>query len=263
MPRDRYYWGFHEYGAYIGPIIGLLAVWGVLRAWRRAWPWILMTAGFISLGLGDFGTRGNEHTEFPLSPWAVLHKLPFFSSQHVPSRFLLVMVLCFSVVAGYGVDALAERAGRRGLAVILSLLLLSSFDAWWRGPPNLHHMFEGRAVTLPPAARFEQVWDATRSRQGQADHTYPIAASNRGALNCYEPGHLDSAAIAGLLRPSLADINVVSAPSVAASRGIIVEEAMRALRRNSSRHFDAPRSCTHTSGAEITRRPEVAALSET
>jgi len=39
---------------------------------------------------------------------------------------------------------------------------------------------------------------------------------------------LTSAAIAGLLRPSLADINVVSAPSVAAQRGIIIEEATRA-----------------------------------
>lgn len=39
---------------------------------------------------------------------------------------------------------------------------------------------------------------------------------------------LTSAAIAGLLRPSLADINVVSAPSVAAQRGIVIEEATRA-----------------------------------
>jgi len=40
---------------------------------------------------------------------------------------------------------------------------------------------------------------------------------------------LTSAAIAGLLRPSLADINVVSAPSVAAQRGIVIEEMTRAV----------------------------------
>jgi D-3-phosphoglycerate dehydrogenase len=39
---------------------------------------------------------------------------------------------------------------------------------------------------------------------------------------------LTSAAIAGLLRPSLTDVNVVSAPSVAAQRGIVIEEMMRA-----------------------------------
>jgi D-3-phosphoglycerate dehydrogenase len=41
---------------------------------------------------------------------------------------------------------------------------------------------------------------------------------------------LTSAAIAGLLRPSLADINVVSAPSVAAQRGIVIEEVTRESR---------------------------------
>ena len=38
---------------------------------------------------------------------------------------------------------------------------------------------------------------------------------------------LTSAAIAGLLRPMLADINVVSAPSIAKERGIVVEEMVR------------------------------------
>ncbi len=39
---------------------------------------------------------------------------------------------------------------------------------------------------------------------------------------------LTSAAVAGLLRPALADINVVSAPSVAKERGIVGEETTRA-----------------------------------
>ena len=38
---------------------------------------------------------------------------------------------------------------------------------------------------------------------------------------------LTSAAVAGLLRPMLADVNVVSAPSVAKERGIVVEEMTR------------------------------------
>jgi len=38
---------------------------------------------------------------------------------------------------------------------------------------------------------------------------------------------LTSAAIAGLLRPSLVDVNVVSAPAVAAQRGIVIEEVTR------------------------------------
>ena len=38
---------------------------------------------------------------------------------------------------------------------------------------------------------------------------------------------LTSAAVAGLLRPMLADVNVVSAPTVAKERGIVVEEMTR------------------------------------
>jgi D-3-phosphoglycerate dehydrogenase len=38
---------------------------------------------------------------------------------------------------------------------------------------------------------------------------------------------LTSAAVAGLLRPMLADVNVVSAPSIAKERGIVVEEMTR------------------------------------
>ena len=49
-----------------------------------------------------------------------------------------------------------------------------------------------------------------------------------GAVADLKTKALTSAAIAGLLRPSLADVNVVSAPAVAAQRGIVVEEVTRA-----------------------------------
>ena len=40
---------------------------------------------------------------------------------------------------------------------------------------------------------------------------------------------LTSAALAGLLRPMLGDVNVVSAPVVAKERGIVVEEVTREM----------------------------------
>jgi D-3-phosphoglycerate dehydrogenase / 2-oxoglutarate reductase len=55
-----------------------------------------------------------------------------------------------------------------------------------------------------------------------------IAITYEGAVAGLKIKALTSAAIAGLLRPSLADINVVSAPSVAAQRGIVIEEMTRA-----------------------------------
>jgi D-3-phosphoglycerate dehydrogenase len=55
-----------------------------------------------------------------------------------------------------------------------------------------------------------------------------VTITYEGAVANLKIKALTSAVIAGLLRPSLADINVVSAPSIAAKRGIVVEEATRA-----------------------------------
>jgi len=55
-----------------------------------------------------------------------------------------------------------------------------------------------------------------------------VTITYEGAVAALKIKALTSAAIAGLLRPSLADVNVVSAPSVAAHRGIVIEEATRA-----------------------------------
>ena len=62
------------------------------------------------------------------------------------------------------------------------------------------------------------------------DPIVKVTITYEGAVATLKTKALTSAAIAGLLRPSLADINVVSAPSVAAQRGIIIEEATRANR---------------------------------
>src|SRR5208283_1221755 len=65
---------------------------------------------------------------------------------------------------------------------------------------------------------------------GQLTHApiKKVTLTYEGAVAELKIKALTSAAIAGLLRPSLADINVVSAPTVAAHRGIVIEEMTRA-----------------------------------
>ena len=55
-----------------------------------------------------------------------------------------------------------------------------------------------------------------------------VTIAYEGAVADLKVKALTSAAIAGLLRPSLEDVNVVSAPALAAHRGIVVEEMTRA-----------------------------------
>ena len=54
-----------------------------------------------------------------------------------------------------------------------------------------------------------------------------VRITYQGDVAAMKTKALTSAAVAGLLRPMLADINVVSAPSVARERGIAVEETIR------------------------------------
>ena len=58
-----------------------------------------------------------------------------------------------------------------------------------------------------------------------------VTITYEGAVADLKIKALTSAAIAGLLRPSLVDVNVVSAPRSAAHRGVVVEEMTRASER--------------------------------
>jgi D-3-phosphoglycerate dehydrogenase len=59
------------------------------------------------------------------------------------------------------------------------------------------------------------------------DAIVKVTITYEGAVAALKTKALTSAAIAGLLRPTLAEVNVVSAPSVAAQRGIVIEEVTR------------------------------------
>ena len=94
VPGLDYMW--HEYAQFIGVVPLALIAWGVLQKPAPESPLrSLRVAGgaFLVLALGGYG------------PWQVLHALPLFSSQHVPSRFTLVAMLLLAVVAAGAVEA--------------------------------------------------------------------------------------------------------------------------------------------------------------
>lgn len=77
--------GWHEYGIYIGWVGVAVIVLGLLFA-RGARGQAARMAGLVALLLG----MGAFH---PSAPWTLMHRLPLFSSQWVPSRYLYPMVL--------------------------------------------------------------------------------------------------------------------------------------------------------------------------
>lgn len=94
------FWGWHEYGAYISPLLILLA--GVVLAFRfrRYWVWLVMATFFLLLGMGNFGS---------FSPWAILSQFPGFASARCTGRSFQMVILSTAILGGFGFDFLASR----------------------------------------------------------------------------------------------------------------------------------------------------------
>jgi hypothetical protein len=166
------YWDYHEYGAYVGPAAALLALAGVVLAWRRSWPWTLTAIVFFGLALGDID---------PASPWSLLHQLPLFSSHRVPSRFLVMLVFSIGVLAGLGAEALARIRWRWARPAVALVILAGGVDAFAVAPRHLERTFEREYAPLKPSPRFRQVLLESGGRA-----MYATARANMGALDCFQ-----------------------------------------------------------------------------
>jgi len=115
---DWVYWPWHEQGSYVGLLALLLAGVALLTAERRSLLLGGLAVLFGSLAAGAFAGW---------APWALLHELPVFRSHHVPSRFLVMVVLAVAVLAARGTDVLLSWCPssrlRVGLATLLVLLV--------------------------------------------------------------------------------------------------------------------------------------------
>ncbi len=103
---------WHEWGLYLGWPGLLLLVWGAAASRgdrERALKW----AGLVMLAF----VIGGFHA---LAPWRLMHLLPVFKSQHVPSRWLYSVVLVLACAAASGAEQALARAGdRRAFAEVL------------------------------------------------------------------------------------------------------------------------------------------------
>jgi D-3-phosphoglycerate dehydrogenase len=87
------------------------------------------------------------------------------------------------------------------------------------------------AEEAPRLRPFLELADKLGSFAGQLTETgiKAVRLSYEGVVAGMNTKALTSAAIAGLLRPMLQEVNVVSAPGIAKERGIMVEEMTRAV----------------------------------
>jgi hypothetical protein len=162
-----YVWGWHEYSAYIGPFVFILALAALIYRFRDHWPYLALTFLSLILVCGSFFP--------PFSPWDLLHRLPGFSSIRVPSRFALLAIFAFSLLAGKGFDLISHRFGSRRNLYALGLVLIILGTHLAVVLPQLNEAFKRPPETVSANADFKQI-------DGNPNRMYAAFLSNRGTI---------------------------------------------------------------------------------
>jgi hypothetical protein len=115
-------WGWHEWGMYVGWVavvaVGLGAVFG--RGTRER--------ALKGVGVALFALAFGRFHQY--APWPLLHRLPVFSSQHVPSRWMYPGILVLACVAVATGERLLVRAGRARWAIEALMVFGVAWVAW-------------------------------------------------------------------------------------------------------------------------------------
>jgi hypothetical protein len=168
-------WGFQEIAGYVGPVFGLMALIGIVVRPKRSLPWIFVGAVMAALSLGAWG---------PYWPWPLIHHLPVFSSERLPYRFVIPLVLTIAVLAGFGFDVFR---GSKGHAVALAIIIIGGVDCLLVSPWQLGYALQNPAQPQTADPVFTQLRNGSRpSRQmlrlTERTEVWSIAMSTRTGI---------------------------------------------------------------------------------
>ncbi len=224
-------WGWHEYGSYIGWGGVVLFFTGLLK--KRDWSqeihtFFWVTVIFFCLALGDLGK---------LSPWYLLHKLPLFSSHHVPSRYLVMVLFNAAFICAAGFDSLKTHWSNYRLEIMkVILLVFMTVDFISVDWLSLKQAFTIAPLPLKREERFITV--RSIPSYGAYSSSYPAFLQNKGVLNGYFSVQIPTAAKAiedvdyqgeAYLVGSKGNVNVSSWSPNRVTLGINAEEPDRVV----------------------------------
>ncbi len=176
-------YGWHEWGIHVGWVaLPCLLIGTLLARGPRERALQVSALLLLLLGLGAF---------HPWSPWALLHQLPPFSSQHVPSRFLFPMLLVAALAfASFGEGLLRRFAVQRprlevALLAAVALLAIDTASVARRSFATAFRMEAPAAIE--PAERFVHRRKALVNYRVRdlAPPALLAMKANHGLLDCY------------------------------------------------------------------------------
>jgi hypothetical protein len=163
------YWGWHEYSAYISPLVVLLALVGLIFSFRKCRLWLIIGLFFLIFGMGNFSA---------ISPWNLMMQVPGFSSIRSPARAFQFVILAAAVMGGFGMDYLIEKlkTSMRWVSfpagILVGLILLGNFLIDLPA-------FQSIALKKPETVRFAEEF---KQEIGRKDRIYDQFLHNRGSL---------------------------------------------------------------------------------
>jgi hypothetical protein len=175
-------YGWHEWGCYVGWYSVLAMALGLYFARGRAeWPLKVVGLGFVVLSLGASG---------PYAPWTLLHQLPVFASQHVPSRFIALAILALLLAFASAAERVRVRFASHPALDVLALVVVSValYDMATVSQRCLKDAF---TLHVPPVQRsqtFRQVLTLPYNYDppgAWAGPSYPGMLANDGFVGCY------------------------------------------------------------------------------
>jgi hypothetical protein len=137
-------WGWHEWGMYVGwPVVVAVTLGVIAGRGTRESP--LRWAGLLVLSLG-FGAFD------PHAPWPLLHELPVFKSQHVPSRWMYPALLMLLALTASAFERGLRRSGPvRGWIEVLLVAGVAAvaYDVATIARQPITHMFPTKWPDVP------------------------------------------------------------------------------------------------------------------
>lgn len=194
--RQKYYdtlagkipWGWHEYSAYLGIIPLLLAAVATVAVvrYRKNWKLVVSALFFLWLAFGSHITP---------SIWELVRKLPFFSSLHGPSRFIIVFVFLTALLAANTLSTVKLPVSKRvGTAILAAILVVAAVDLFLVSRSLF--VYEGQNIAFPRTSVEIKSTNLGNPEFIQMLSSAPDLAQYQnllqgiGTLNCYERLHL-------------------------------------------------------------------------
>ena len=174
-------WGWHEYGAYIGDIVALLSLYGIVLFFRKEWPIIITTFMFL-IFIFNYNS--------PINLWALIHSLPLYESLRNPSRMVLMAVFGISILSGMALSDIEKRNKYLALAIVLFVL----FDLYMVNSSIMENTFVIEPMKIEKDSDFHQVFGEGLG-YGRYSSMYEVFLKNHGEVGCYEPQHIKISAI--------------------------------------------------------------------